>query len=79
MKSELSHRAVAENFGAYAKEPPHLPSDAAVPELAFLAEHRRIWVFRDGVEAAALGQGRPCKQVTPTGFEAVALGERRLL
>lgn len=40
LKGELSQRAVAENFGAYACEPLHLPRDAALPELMFLAEHR---------------------------------------
>lgn len=40
LRSELSQRAVAENFGAYANQPLHLPDDAAPPELAFLAEHR---------------------------------------
>jgi hypothetical protein len=40
LKGELSQRAVVENFGAYAYEPLHLPRDAALPELTFLAEHR---------------------------------------
>jgi putative restriction endonuclease len=40
LKAELPQRAIAENFGAYAGEPLHLPDDAAFPELAFLAEHR---------------------------------------
>lgn len=40
LKSELPQRAVAESFGAYAGHPLHLPDDAALPELAFLAEHR---------------------------------------
>jgi hypothetical protein len=40
LKGELSQRAVAENFGAYAGEPLHLPRDAVLPELMFLAEHR---------------------------------------
>ena len=40
LKAELPQRAVAENFGAYAGQPLHLPEDAALPELAFLAEHR---------------------------------------
>jgi hypothetical protein len=40
LKAELPQRAVAENFGAYAGQPLHLPDDAALPELAFLAEHR---------------------------------------
>lgn len=40
LKAELPQRAVAESFGAYAGQPLHLPEDAALPELAFLAEHR---------------------------------------
>jgi putative restriction endonuclease len=40
LKAELPQRAVAENFGAYAGEPLHLPQDAAPPDLAFLAKHR---------------------------------------
>jgi hypothetical protein len=40
MKAELPQRAVAENFGAYAGQPLLLPDDTALPELAFLAEHR---------------------------------------
>lgn len=40
LKVELSQRAVAESFGAYAGKPLLLPEDAALPELAFLAEHR---------------------------------------
>lgn len=40
LKAELPQRAVAENFGAYAGQPLHLPDDAVLPELAFLAEHR---------------------------------------
>lgn len=40
LKTELPQRAVAENFGAYAGQPLHLPDDAALPDLAFLAEHR---------------------------------------
>lgn len=40
LKAELSQRAVAENFGAYAGEPLRLPDDAVLPDLAFLAEHR---------------------------------------
>lgn len=40
LKSALPQRAVAENFGAYAGEPLHLPDDAVLPDLAFLAEHR---------------------------------------
>jgi hypothetical protein len=40
LKAELSQRAIAENFGAYAGEALCLPNDAALPELAFLSEHR---------------------------------------
>ncbi len=40
LKAALPQRAVAENFGAYAGEQLHLPDDAALPESAFLAEHR---------------------------------------
>ena len=40
LKAELPQRAVAENFGAYAGESLRLPDDAALPDLAFLAEHR---------------------------------------
>lgn len=45
LKAELPQRAVAESFGTYAGEPLNLPSDAALPELAFLSEHR-IKIFR---------------------------------
>ncbi|MEY2411332.1 MAG: putative restriction endonuclease [Verrucomicrobiota bacterium] len=40
LKAELPQRAVAENFGVYARQPLCLPDDAALPDLAFLAEHR---------------------------------------
>jgi len=40
LKTALPQRAVAENFGAYAGQPLRLPDDAALPDLAFLAEHR---------------------------------------
>jgi putative restriction endonuclease len=46
LKSELSQRAVAENFGAYAGEPLQIPEDAALPDSAFLAEHRRRFVAK---------------------------------
>jgi YhcG PDDEXK nuclease domain len=45
LDGELSQRAVAENFGAYAGEALRLPPDAAPPEMALLAELRRR-VFR---------------------------------
>lgn len=47
LKAEISQRAVAENFGAYAGKPIQLPDDAALPELEFLAEHRAK-IFRKG-------------------------------
>lgn len=40
LKSELTQRSVAENFGAYAGEVLQVPDDAAQPELSFLAKHR---------------------------------------
>jgi hypothetical protein len=40
LKTELSQRAVAENFGAYAGQSLYFPDDAVLPELAFLNEHR---------------------------------------
>lgn len=41
LKSELSQRAVAENFGAYAGQPLTLPAEAIPPDPAFLAQHRQ--------------------------------------
>lgn len=46
LKAELSQRAVAENFGAYAGEPLCLPPDAVLPEMAFMAAHRAS-IFRN--------------------------------
>lgn len=40
LEAELPQRAVAENFGAYAGQHLCLPDDAALPDLAFLSEHR---------------------------------------
>ena len=40
LTAHFPHRAVAENFKAYAGETLTVPEDAALPELAFLAEHR---------------------------------------
>jgi len=40
LKVELPQRAIADNFGAYAGQALRLPDDAALPDLAFLAEHR---------------------------------------
>ncbi len=45
LKAALAEKAVADNFGAYAGQPLHLPADAVPPELRFLAEHRAK-VFR---------------------------------
>ncbi|MEQ1854529.1 MAG: HNH endonuclease [Chthoniobacteraceae bacterium] len=45
LKTELSQRAVAENFGAYAGETLQIPADATLPDAAFLAKHRQT-VFR---------------------------------
>lgn len=45
LKTELSQRAVAENFGAYDGQQLQLPQDAVLPDPAFLAAHR-IQVFR---------------------------------
>jgi putative restriction endonuclease len=39
LRSELSQRALAENFGAYEGESLAFPDDAVIPDLAFLAEH----------------------------------------
>lgn len=41
LKKELPQRVVKENFGDYEGEPLKLPEDAALPDLAFLAEHRK--------------------------------------
>jgi hypothetical protein len=46
LKAELPQRAVADNFGAFAGESLKLPSDAALPELKFLAVHREIFLGR---------------------------------
>ncbi|MEO6752223.1 MAG: HNH endonuclease [Chthoniobacteraceae bacterium] len=46
LKSELSQHAVAENFGAYAGEPLQIPDDAALPDSAFLAEHRKRFIAK---------------------------------
>jgi len=44
IKAALSQRVVKENFGAYVGEPLRLASDAALPELKFLAQHRARFV-----------------------------------
>ncbi|MDZ4403368.1 HNH endonuclease [Prosthecobacter sp.] len=41
LKQELPQRAIAESFAAYAGEALILPDDAALPDLAFIAEHRK--------------------------------------
>jgi putative restriction endonuclease len=41
LKALLPQRAVAENFGAYAGETLHLLPDGVLPEMEFLAVHRR--------------------------------------
>ena len=51
LKAELSQRAVSESFGAYAGQPLCLPDDAALPELAFLSEHRAK-IFRKACAGA---------------------------
>lgn len=47
LKAEVAQRAVADNFIAYAGEPLHLPDDAVLPDLSFLAEHCSN-MFRQG-------------------------------
>lgn len=41
LKKELPLRVVKENFADYEGEPLKLPGDAALPDIAFLAEHRK--------------------------------------
>lgn len=41
LRAELPEKTVAENFGAYAGVVLRIPDDAALPDLAFLAEHRK--------------------------------------
>ncbi len=45
LKAALPQRTVTENFGAYEGQVLHLPEDAALPDLKFLAKHRGS-VFR---------------------------------
>ncbi len=45
LKAELPQRSVAENFGAYEGEALRFPVDSALPELAFLSQHRAT-IFR---------------------------------
>ena len=40
LKSELPTRIVADTFGRYEGEPLHLPEDAVLPDIEFLARHR---------------------------------------
>jgi putative restriction endonuclease len=47
LKSELAQRMISENFGVYEGEPLHLPDDAVLPELAFIAKHRAKTVSRN--------------------------------
>jgi putative restriction endonuclease len=47
LKAEMSQRAVSENFGAYVGQTLMLPEDAALPESAFLAEHRKVLFRKD--------------------------------
>jgi putative restriction endonuclease len=46
LKAELPQRSVSENFGAYAGDSLHLPKDAVLPDLAFLAKHRARFRFK---------------------------------
>lgn len=45
LSADLTHRAIKENFGAYAGQPLHLGKDAVLPDLVFLSEHREK-IFR---------------------------------
>ena len=42
LKGELPRRAASDSFGAYEGVPLHIPPDSALPDLAFLSEHRRL-------------------------------------
>jgi len=46
LKAELPQRSVAENFGAYEGQALRVPGDSALPELAFLSQHRGT-IFRE--------------------------------
>jgi len=46
LKSELSQRAVAENFGAYEGHALNLPKDAILPNLEFLAQHHSVFLAK---------------------------------
>ncbi len=41
LRSHMEQKIVEVNFGDYASEPLQLPDDAALPDLSFVAEHRR--------------------------------------
>lgn len=45
LKAVLTEKTVAENFGAYEGSSLQVPDDAALPDLAFLNEHRKT-IFR---------------------------------
>jgi len=45
LKAEVKQRALADNFAAYEGEILQLPEDAALPEMAFLSNHRSAWGF----------------------------------
>jgi putative restriction endonuclease len=41
LKAEMPQRAIAENFGEYSGETLQIPNDAVLPDLEFLAVHRK--------------------------------------
>lgn len=45
LRAELPKRAIVENFGAYAGRQLRVPDDAVLPDLAFVAEHRKKFRF----------------------------------
>ena len=46
LRSELPQRAVQENFAAYEGSTLELPADSVLPDLAFLAEHREVFLTK---------------------------------
>lgn len=44
MRDVLQQKAIADNFGAYAGEVLKLPDDAVLPDPAFLAAHRKVFL-----------------------------------
>ncbi len=46
LKSALAQHIVVENFGTYAGEALHLPEDAALPDMKFLAAHRAVFMAK---------------------------------